>query len=61
MLERGRIVEIGKHDELVARPNGSYARLHQMQLLEAKSDSRVLKAVDAGQSPPYGQKAESSR
>ena len=53
--------EIGKHDELVARPNGSYARLHQMQLLEAKSDSRVLKAVDAGQSPPYGKKAESSR
>lgn len=38
VLERGRIVEVGKHDELIARPNGSYARLHQMQLLETKTD-----------------------
>jgi len=34
VLERGHIVEIGRHDELVARPNGAYARLHEMQLLE---------------------------
>jgi subfamily B ATP-binding cassette protein MsbA len=55
VLERGRIVEIGKHDELVARPNGVYAQLHQMQLLELKHDSRQLKAYQASQ------KAESSR
>jgi subfamily B ATP-binding cassette protein MsbA len=55
VLERGRIVEIGRHDELVARPNGVYAQLHQMQLLESKHDSRQLKAYQAAQ------KAETSR
>jgi subfamily B ATP-binding cassette protein MsbA len=34
VLERGRVVEIGRHEELLARPTGTYAMLHQMQLLE---------------------------
>jgi subfamily B ATP-binding cassette protein MsbA len=38
VLERGRVVEVGRHDELINRPNGSYARLHQLQLLESKTD-----------------------
>jgi subfamily B ATP-binding cassette protein MsbA len=37
VVERGRIAEIGRHDELISRPNGVYARLHAMQLIEAKS------------------------
>ncbi|HUQ88492.1 MAG TPA: ABC transporter transmembrane domain-containing protein [Vicinamibacterales bacterium] len=63
VLERGRIVEIGKHDELVSRPNGSYARLHQMQLFESKADVGELKSYDSGSGRPVAdrQKAESSR
>jgi subfamily B ATP-binding cassette protein MsbA len=49
VIERGRVVEVGRHDDLIARPNGAYARLHQLQLLESaderpKSDSRKLSA-----------------
>ena len=39
VIERGRVVEVGRHDELMSRPNGAYARLHQLQLLETKSDA----------------------
>jgi subfamily B ATP-binding cassette protein MsbA len=43
VLERGRVVEIGCHDELLARPNGAYATLYQMQLLESrKGDQRMV-------------------
>jgi subfamily B ATP-binding cassette protein MsbA len=43
VLERGRVVEMGCHDELLARPNGTYAALYQMQLLESrKADRRMV-------------------
>ena len=42
VLERGRVVEIGRHDELVARPSGTYALLYQMQLLEGRKSERRM-------------------
>jgi subfamily B ATP-binding cassette protein MsbA len=43
VMDRGRIAEVGRHDELIARPNGVYARLHEMQLIEPKVESRESK------------------
>ncbi len=42
VLERGRIVEVGRHDELVERPAGTYAMLYQMQLLEGRKAERRM-------------------
>lgn len=36
VLERGSVVEIGRHDELLARPAGRYAKLYALQLLETR-------------------------
>jgi subfamily B ATP-binding cassette protein MsbA len=42
VLERGRIVEIGRHDDLVGRPSGAYAALYQLQLLEGRKTERRM-------------------
>jgi subfamily B ATP-binding cassette protein MsbA len=42
VLERGHVVEIGRHDDLVARSNGAYATLYQLQLLEGKKAERRM-------------------
>jgi subfamily B ATP-binding cassette protein MsbA len=43
VLEHGHIVEVGRHDELLARPDGAYATLYEMQLLEGrKADRRMV-------------------
>jgi subfamily B ATP-binding cassette protein MsbA len=42
VLERGRIVENGRHDELLANPDGAYATLYQLQLLEGRRAERRM-------------------
>jgi subfamily B ATP-binding cassette protein MsbA len=37
-LERGRIAEIGRHDELLARPDGVYAKLYAQQIFERQPE-----------------------
>src|SRR5262249_33204497 len=42
VLERGRVVEIGRHEELLANPDGTYATLYQLQLLEGRRAERRM-------------------
>jgi subfamily B ATP-binding cassette protein MsbA len=36
VLERGRVVETGRHEELLARPGGVYAKLYSLQIFEMR-------------------------
>jgi subfamily B ATP-binding cassette protein MsbA len=38
VLERGRIVEMGRHDELLGRADGAYARLYALQLFDRRKE-----------------------
>jgi subfamily B ATP-binding cassette protein MsbA len=37
VLERGRVAEIGRHDELLTRPGGVYAKLYSLQIFEVRA------------------------
>lgn len=41
VFERGRVVEAGRHAELLTRPNGAYARLYAMQLAAGRRTTPV--------------------
>ena len=44
VLEGGRVVEIGRHDDLLANTDGTYATLYQLQLLEGRRAERRMVA-----------------
>jgi subfamily B ATP-binding cassette protein MsbA len=41
VFDRGRLVETGRHDELLARPQGLYARLHRAQFVDTRRLDRA--------------------
>jgi ATP-binding cassette, subfamily B, bacterial MsbA len=41
VLERGRVIEAGRHEELLARPGGAYAKLYAMQLVAGRRPLEV--------------------
>jgi subfamily B ATP-binding cassette protein MsbA len=41
VFDRGRLVETGRHDELLARPQGLYARLHRAQFVDSRRPERA--------------------
>jgi len=32
VLDKGKIAEIGTHEELIAKPNGVYKKLYELQM-----------------------------
>jgi subfamily B ATP-binding cassette protein MsbA len=40
-LERGRVAEIGRHEELLARSGGVYAKLYSLQLFDRETEGRT--------------------
>jgi subfamily B ATP-binding cassette protein MsbA len=48
VVDRGRIVETGRHEELLARPGGAYAKLYSLQIFEGRTDKSTVE----GQTTP---------
>jgi ATP-binding cassette, subfamily B, bacterial MsbA len=44
VLERGRVAEIGRHDELLARSGGVYAKLYSLQIFEGRGTEHASAA-----------------
>jgi subfamily B ATP-binding cassette protein MsbA len=59
VLDKGRIVELGRHDELMAIPGGLYARLYEMQFRDDDFANGVTHSTGNGQGLPTASTAGS--
>ena len=41
VLEKGRIVEVGRHDDLLARPSSVYSKLYSLQAFGGERTAQV--------------------
>jgi subfamily B ATP-binding cassette protein MsbA len=46
-LERGRVAEIGRHEELLARSGGVYAKLYSLQIFDRESEGQTPVAQES--------------
>jgi subfamily B ATP-binding cassette protein MsbA len=46
-LERGRVAEIGRHEDLLARTGGVYAKLYSLQLFDREPENRAPVAQES--------------
>lgn len=51
VLDGGRVVEIGRHAELLARPNSTYSRLYASQVFGSGAEHDVTPEIDGAEHP----------
>lgn len=49
VLDQGRVMEQGRHDELLATPDSLYAKLYALQLFDRSDDERPERTLQAAQ------------